>query len=201
MGSGPVTGAGGREGAPGPTLPVELPAPTGPPAGRRRPPARTGTSAGQRVRLRWEKLGPAALETQGTAFCDWVLWLVETYALWEVWPVCWHQHPGLVEELTALWAWHLALDTESGGEGAAAVSWHAALWRFIDRSLPMVSRRCLSSHAELPADVAGAHRKAEETMRASFSAALARHVWKGGDGVPTSDPANSRPNAPAAPAP
>lgn len=169
--------AGGDEGSPSDaTLPLALPPGAATAPGRRRAPTQKTASQPQRVRLRWEKLGPGALEAQGTAFGEWVVWLVETYVLWEIWPTCWHRHPRIVEELTALWAWHLALDADQGGDGAAAMSWHAALWRFLDRSLPAVTRWCLSTHQEPPPDVAQARRDALEVMRTEYKSVLVSTV-------------------------
>ncbi len=157
-----------------PTLPFELPPAMASTPGRGRGAGqRTRALERQRVRLRWERLAPGALETQGIAFGEWVLWLVETYALWEVWPACWFRHPGIVEELTALWAWHLALDTDAGGDGAGAVGWHAALWRFMDRSLPVVTRRCLSSHQVPTPDIVHARGDMVDAMRQAHATELA----------------------------
>ena len=166
----------GTDDAPHPTLPLDLPSASAPPPARKRRAQRAAASDRARVRLRWEQLGPGALETQGAAFGEWVIWLVDTYAMWDVWPSCWHQHAGLVEELTALWAWHVALDNDAGGDGDDAVSWHTAFWRFVDRSLPRVGRRCLSSHQAVTEDVVEARAQMVDTMRHTYAAAISTTV-------------------------
>jgi hypothetical protein len=107
-----------------------------------------------------------------------VLWLVETYELWEHWPACWNEHPGLVEELTAMWVWHQGLDTDKTTDAPGAVAWHAALWRFVDGSVASITRRCPSAHHEAAADIAEAHaqmaREMEEGYRVTLEATISR---------------------------
>jgi hypothetical protein len=166
----------GSENGKGPTpLPFDLPPTTAAPSSRKRNARqRTAVSASQRVQLRWNQLGPSSLASQGARFGEWVAWLLDTYALWEAWPACWHRHAGLVEELTALWAWHVDLDAD--GDGVSAISWHAALYRFVDRSLATVGRRCLSSHQEATPDIVEARERMLATMRDNYAEVLARNV-------------------------
>jgi hypothetical protein len=82
----------------------------------------------------------------------------------------------LVEELTALWIWHMALETDAATDGAGAVSWHTALWRFTDRSLAPITRRCISTHEEPSDDVAHARRDTIEGMRVTYNQRLATAI-------------------------
>lgn len=59
------------------------------------------------------------------ALVAWVDWFYVTYDLREHVPVCWPDHPGLVEELASLWmAWCSAAATSRAELGDALAYWH-----------------------------------------------------------------------------
>lgn len=76
--------------------------------------------------------GDAAGQEEWVALADWVDWFRRTYDVRSssVLETCWPQHPGVVEELAALWmAWCGAAEKSRGGDLEALVYWH-------DRYLP-----------------------------------------------------------------
>jgi hypothetical protein len=84
---------------------------------------------------------------------DWVAWLRGRYPLAKKIPVCWAEHPEIVEEVTALWlAWQHAY-TDSGAPLTAAADWH-------DRWLPGFLHRL--DHGPL-----ALHRSSEHATRPS----------------------------------
>ena len=85
---------------------------------------------------------------------DWTTWLVGRYrlVLEDRLPVCWPQHPELIEELWALRAWR----TEAyGPEGAgqSAVYWHQALVAFLGHVSIWWAGGCRAGHANLSTDL------------------------------------------------
>jgi hypothetical protein len=78
--------------------------------------------------LRWAELDRDAAAQAWAWLIDWVGWLVSRYQLAEELPACWHQHPPLIEELTALAAaWHTAYDDAARGD--EPLIWHERLAR------------------------------------------------------------------------
>lgn len=102
--------------------------------------------AGRRRRL--ETLPPDELETEMAALREWVSRLVRTYELEVIFPSCWSQHPGIVQELRALAEWHRAVFDELANDPRALTTWHEALGRFQSRALPVVVNRCVTRHHE-----------------------------------------------------
>ena len=100
----------------------------------------------------WRELGPKAEEELWTQLTDWVGWLRSRYPLAKKIPVCWKEHPEIVEELTALWlAWQYAY-SDPDAPLTAAADWH-------DRWLPGLLHRlqhgafalnCSESHQDRP---------------------------------------------------
>lgn len=91
----------------------------------------------------WSLLGtyPGGIEARDPAWVDltaWVSWLTQTYELVH-WPSCWMQHPGLVQEVTALRVEHAACMVGTGHE---CVLWHESLGHFLERAT-RASSRCL----------------------------------------------------------
>jgi hypothetical protein len=105
------------------------------------------------VRLRlpwnWEGLDDEDLHQRLRDLAAWVSWFVARYHLAGRVPVCWYRHPGLTDELSALWHYHQEVTNplvplvQSDPVGApeepedrevAARSyqdWHEARWRWI----------------------------------------------------------------------
>lgn len=103
----------------------------------------------------WRDLGPKAAEELRSQLTDWVGWLRSRYPLAKKVPPCWHEHPEVVEELTALWlAWQGAY-ADANASLTAPAEWH-------DHWLPGVLHRlehgpfalnCSSDHATRPSSV------------------------------------------------
>lgn len=91
----------------------------------------------------------------------WTAWLVGRYrlVLEDRLPVCWSQHPELIEELWALRAWRTeAYGPE--GSGQSAVYWHQALVTFLGHVSIWWAGGCRAGHANLSADLS-----AEQTRK------------------------------------
>lgn len=86
-------------------------------------------------------------EASWIRLCDWVEWLTARYRLTreERLPACWPQHPELVEELTALRAWHLEAYGPDGS-GQQAVHWHQALADLLNRTAQFWAAGCRAGH-------------------------------------------------------
>ncbi|SFC96988.1 hypothetical protein SAMN04487968_11724 [Nocardioides terrae] len=101
----------------------------------------------------WRTVGPTGAEVLWQELRDWVGWVRHRYPLARRIPICWKEHPELVEELTALWlAWQAAY-TVLDAPLTAAVEWH-------DRWLPGLLYRvehgpfainCVTTHTPRPA--------------------------------------------------
>ena len=74
--------------------------------------------------VNWNLLTAHELEQEWLALNDWVAWLRRTYGLpATVIPPCWHRHPELVWELSALHLhWLCAYDPDQNG--SAPLGWH-----------------------------------------------------------------------------
>ncbi|GAT74057.1 hypothetical protein MHM582_2558 [Microbacterium sp. HM58-2] len=74
--------------------------------------------------INWNLLGSQALETELLELNRWVNWLRRTYGLpASVIPPCWHRHPELLWELSALHLhWLCAYDPDQ--HGSAPLGWH-----------------------------------------------------------------------------
>ena len=66
------------------------------------------------------------------------------------WPPCWRQHPGLVEDLVALKAWHDALLLAAGNESAAKswMEWTSTVHHLLVPRVQRLARYCQNGHRE-----------------------------------------------------
>jgi len=111
----------------------------------------------------WHALGAGEREAAWQELVDWVAWLHDRYELSveERLPTCWHQHPGLIEELHALRVWRLEIYAQhggdlapddsaagggSGGGGQAARYWHAELRQVLQAASTWYAAGCRSGH-------------------------------------------------------
>ncbi|MHB8451407.1 MAG: hypothetical protein ACYDAQ_13290 [Mycobacteriales bacterium] len=82
-------------------------------------------------------------------------WLVPRYGLEETIAGCWHRHPGMVEELTALYAgWRAAYHGEDlTSTGWDPLGWHEALGHALPRLRAADRQGCLAGthRPDLPA--------------------------------------------------
>jgi hypothetical protein len=129
---------------------------------------RLGPRAAGRRRRRWETLETSDLYREAMGLGEWVIWLVRTYELHVTFPMCWHRHPGLVEELRGLAEWHRAVYNELAEDPRALTTWHEALGRLQLRALPPVMNRCASRHHDRPDDVRADENKEVATMGAAY---------------------------------
>jgi len=96
----------------------------------------------------WRSLGPRGQEELWQQLNSWVEWIRCRYPLSRRIPPCWHEHPEIVEELTALWlAWTHAYEDRDAPLTSAA-DWH-------DRWLPGVLHRI--EHGAFALDCANDH--------------------------------------------
>jgi hypothetical protein len=103
----------------------------------------------------WRGLGPHAEAELWSQLHDWVPWLRERYPLAKRLPPCWHEHPELVEEITALWlAWQAAYQARNASLTAPA-DWH-------DRWLPGFLHRL--EHGPFAIDCFPAHQSRPEHL-------------------------------------
>ena len=100
----------------------------------------------------WRDLGPQAAETLWQELAGWVGWIPGRHPLARRVPECWHRHPEVVEELTALWLAWCAAYTERDAPLTSAADWH-------DRWLPGLLQRlehgafaldCSRQHVDRP---------------------------------------------------
>lgn len=133
--------------------------PTAPPAAASPSPP-TASGKGQRPLLEppmsgvlireWHTMTPVEQHLEWTDLRTWVIWLHDQYELSkeERLPLCWHLHPGLVEELRSLKAWREAIyDTpDTRGAAHAARSWHGELRQTIAAATTFWARGCRAGH-------------------------------------------------------
>ena len=89
---------------------------------------------------------------------DWVAWLHDADELStdQRLPECWHQHPGLIQELTALRAWRAEIYTPPAdadgrvaavwGNGGSARAWHTELRNVLRAATADYAVRCRAGH-------------------------------------------------------
>jgi hypothetical protein len=96
----------------------------------------------------WDALPPPARHAAWTALVAWVTWLHDRYELSveERLPHCWAEHPGLVEELSALKTWHDEIYHRGHPSGQAARYWHAELRQTITAALTFYAAGCRAGH-------------------------------------------------------
>lgn len=100
--------------------------------------------------VNWRKIADDERADACSALADWVQnWLVPRYALQRrLVPDCWHQHPSMVEELSALHtAWLVAFDEADGGFGP--IGWHERFALALTRDA--FKEKCADGHRDTPA--------------------------------------------------
>ncbi|HEY1619734.1 MAG TPA: hypothetical protein VGG25_19085 [Streptosporangiaceae bacterium] len=96
----------------------------------------------------WDALGGAELQAAWHQLVAWVTWLHDRYELSveERLPHCWAEHPGLIEELSALKAWHDEIYGADQPSGQAARYWHAELRQTVSAALTFYAAGCRAGH-------------------------------------------------------
>ncbi|WP_020525230.1 hypothetical protein [Catelliglobosispora koreensis] len=114
----------------------------------------------------WHAMTRDEQATEWQALVEWVIWIHDLYELSreERLPLCWPNHPGLVEELRALKAWRQVIYTapENATAGHTARSWHGELRQTIAACAGFWAPSCRSGHtdAALLTDLPGEHPRA-----------------------------------------
>jgi hypothetical protein len=114
----------------------------------------------------WDTLAGADRQAAWASLARWVTWLHDRYELSveERLPHCWAEHPGLVEELTALRAWRQEIWGAARPSGQAARYWHAELRQTITAATTFYAAGCRAGHRSAePASPELAHRWAQAT--------------------------------------
>jgi hypothetical protein len=106
----------------------------------------------------WHTLTPTERQAAWCELVDWVIWLHDRYelAVDHRLPHCWPQHPGLIEELTALKAWRDEIYTGEQPAGQAARYWHAELRHVVHAATTSYAAGCRAGHKS-PATLAAAN--------------------------------------------
>lgn len=96
----------------------------------------------------WDALDGPARQAAWADLVGWVTWLHDRYELSvdERLPHCWTDHPGLVEELSALRAWRLEIWNSPQPSGQAARYWHAEMRQTIAAALTFYAAGCRAGH-------------------------------------------------------
>lgn len=131
----------------------------------------------------WDVLTGAARQAAWDDLTCWVLWLHDRYELSveERLPHCWAEHPGLVEELTALRAWRREIWTSPQPSGQAARYWHAEMRQTIAAANTFYAAGCRAGHhAAQPASSDLRHRWASATPPGNARAAVTPSHSDGG---------------------
>jgi hypothetical protein len=128
-------------------------------------------------RWNWRALSDHRLVAERTDLAQWVIWLTETYALHDRWPVCWYEHGDVVMWVLALRTWHRAVyapeleagfgdeelrrrTDESVGEALPRTywEWHTnALRPLLTDILPSLTKQCAAQHVEPSAEIQRHH--------------------------------------------
>jgi hypothetical protein len=129
--------------------------------GRRwRPPRQRGRTRPRRPAARprdlerylpdWDALDGQARDAAWDGLVAWVTWLHDRYELSveERLPHCWADHPGLIEELSALRAWRLEIWNSPQPSGQAARYWHAEMRQTITAALTFYAAGCRAGHRD-----------------------------------------------------
>ena len=126
----------------------------------------------------WDTLAGAARQTAWADLTRWVTWLHDRYELSveERLPHCWAEHPGLVEELSALRAWRREIWTSPQPSGQAARYWHAEMRQTIAAAITFYAAGCRAGHrAAQAASPDLRHRWASATPPGGTGTAAAAH--------------------------
>ena len=97
----------------------------------------------------WHTMTSDEQATEWAALVAWVAWLYDQYELSreERLPLCWPQHPGLVEELRSLKVWREHVyDTPDNGAAHSARSWHGELRQTIAAAISFWAPGCRVGH-------------------------------------------------------
>ncbi|GAA2522518.1 hypothetical protein [Pilimelia columellifera] len=96
----------------------------------------------------WHAMTPTERRTAWVELVDWVTWLHDRYELATEHrlPECWPQHPGLIEELSALKAWRHEIYNSIAPSGQAARYWHAELRLVIANATTAYAQPCRAGH-------------------------------------------------------
>lgn len=100
----------------------------------------------------WHAMTPDEQNTEWKALVEWVIWIHDLYELSreERLPLCWAQHPGLVEELRSLKAWREVIysSPENGTAAHTARSWHGELRQTIAAASMFWAPSCRAGHTD-----------------------------------------------------
>ena len=122
----------------------------------------------------WDSVGSWAAqadEKQWTALVKWVDWLRGAYVLKAALKPCWVAHPGVVEEIAALWeAWLVARASMRSKPTSEMAYWH-------DRVLHP-TMRSLAGYADYAACSATKHNANEIAVRATDTSLMPKPVAK-----------------------
>lgn len=101
----------------------------------------------------WDALDRSAWRVAWSELAAWVIWLHDRYELSveERLPHCWADHPGLIEELSALRAWRLEIWNSPQPSGQAARYWHAEMRQTITAALTFYAAGCRAGHRDAQA--------------------------------------------------
>jgi hypothetical protein len=96
----------------------------------------------------WDTMPGATRRAAWDDLTHWVAWLHDRYELSveERLPHCWAEHPGLVEELTALRAWRQEIWTSAQPSGQAARYWHVEMRLTIAAANTFYAAGCRAGH-------------------------------------------------------
>jgi hypothetical protein len=131
----------------------------------------------------WDTLVGGARQAAWDSLTGWVSWLHDRYELSveERLPHCWAEHPGLVEELSALRAWRLEIWTSAQPSGQAARYWHAEMRQTIAAATTFYAAGCRAGHhAAQPVDPKLRHRWFSATAPGDPGSATAMPQSDGG---------------------
>lgn len=124
-----------------------------PAAGRETPaPAAPGPARSAPRLPEWHEMTPGQRYTEWAQLRAWVTWLYDRYELAaeDKLPLCWPEHPGLVEELRALRAWRLEAYSGQPGTGQTACYWHTTLRTVLQAAKTQYAPGCRAGHRGTP---------------------------------------------------
>ncbi|WP_433117856.1 hypothetical protein [Micromonospora sp. CA-246542] len=113
------------------------------------PPAAAASDAPVRPIREWHVLTLEEQAAEWTALVSWVTWIHDLYELSreERLPLCWPQHPGLVEELRSLKFWRDVIYTSRDSAAAHSPrSWHGELRQTLAAAGNFWAPTCRAGH-------------------------------------------------------
>jgi len=113
-----------------------------------RPATQQPQPAAPRLLAEWHDMTPGEQLTAWAGIRAWVTWLYDRYQLSvdDRLPLCWPEHPGLVEELYTLKAWREEIYSATPPSGQAARYWHAELRQVIHAATTVYAAGCRTGH-------------------------------------------------------